>query len=58
MLTEPVGQLAAIESACGEIEHKALLGIDGGFDLGAVEYQERLHGGMSHPFVAIDERVA
>jgi hypothetical protein len=42
MLTEPVGQLAAIESACGEIEHKALLGIDGGIDLGAVEYQECL----------------
>src|SRR2546422_2224788 len=58
MLTEPVGQLAAIESACGEIEHKALLGIDGGIDLGAVEYQERLHGGMPDALVAIDERVA
>ncbi len=32
--------------------------IGGGIDLRAIEYQECLHGGMSHPFVAIDERVA
>lgn len=57
MLTEPVGQLAAIEPACGEIEHKAFLGIEGGIDLGAVEDQEGFHGGMPHAFVAIDERV-
>ena len=39
MLTKPVGQLAATNSASGEIEHKTLLGIEGGIDLGTVEDQ-------------------
>jgi hypothetical protein len=58
MASEPVGQLAVIEPASGEIEYKALLGINGRIDPGAVEYQECLHGDMSDAFVAIDERVA
>jgi hypothetical protein len=36
MVSEPVGQLAAIEPTSGEIDYEALLGIDGGIDLGAV----------------------
>ena len=58
MVSEPVGEFVAIEPASGKIEHKALLGIDGGIDLGAVEYQERLHGGMPDALVAIDKGVA
>jgi hypothetical protein len=58
MASEPVGQLAAIEPASGEIENEAFLGIDGGIDLAAVQYQECLHGGMPDALVAIDERVA
>ena len=58
MVSEPVGQFVAIEPASGEIEYKALLGIDGGIDLGTVEYQERFHGGMPDALVAIDKWVA
>ena len=58
MVSEPVGQLATIEPPSGEIEYQALLGIDGGIDLRAVEYQECLHGGMPDALVAIDKRVA
>src|SRR3989442_5458381 len=47
-----------IEPASGQIEYKALLGVDGGIDLGTVEYQECLHGGMPDTLVAIDERMA
>ncbi len=57
MLTEPVGQLVAIEPACSEIEHEALVGIDGSIDLAAVEDQEGLHGGMPDPLVAVYEGV-
>src|SRR6266480_680888 len=39
------------------LEYKALLGIDGGIDLGTVEYQKRFHGGMPDALIAIDERV-
>jgi len=55
---EPVDQLTTIEPAPGEIEYEALLGIDGGLDLPAVEHQECLHCGMPNALVAIDERVA
>src|SRR5207249_10011945 len=58
MVAEPVGQFAPIEPASGEIEYKALLGVDGGIDLRTVEYQECLHGGMPDTLVAIDERIA
>src|SRR5206468_9142982 len=58
MVAEPVGQFAPIEPASGQIEYKALLGVDGGIDLGTVEYQECLHGGMPDTLVAIDERMA
>jgi len=58
MVSEPVGQFVAIEPASGEIEYKALLGIDGGIDLGTVEYQERFPGGMPDALVAIDKWVA
>src|SRR3989442_5785661 len=47
-----------IEPASGQIEYKALLGVDGGIDLGTVEYQECRHGGMPDTLVAIDERMA
>jgi len=58
MVSEPVGQPTAVEPASGEVQDEPLLLIGGGIDLRAIEYQECLHGGMSHPFVAIDERVA
>src|SRR5438477_497860 len=58
MVSEPVGQLAAIEPVSGKIEYEALLGIDGGIDLCTVEHQECLHGGVPNALVAIDERVA
>ena len=58
MLTEPVGQLAVIEPALGEIEHNALLRIGGSIDFAAVEDEEGLHGGMPDALVAIDKRVA
>jgi len=58
MVSEPVGQLAAIEPVSGKIEYEALLGIDGGIDLCTVEHQECLHGGVPDALVAIDERVA
>ena len=32
MLTKPIGHFAATDLAGGEIEHKALLGVDGGLD--------------------------
>jgi hypothetical protein len=58
MLTKPVDQLTAADSARGEIEHEALLIIHGGIDLDAVKDQEGFHGSMPHALIAIDERVA
>ena len=58
MLTKPVDQLTATDPAGREIKHKALLGIHGRIELGAVEDKERFHGGMPHALVAIDEGVA
>jgi len=57
MITKPVSQLSPIDLASGEIDHHALLLIDWGVDLGAVEDEEGLHGGVADAFVAIHERV-
>src|SRR5574341_884241 len=58
MLTEPAGQLAVIEAACGKIKHDALLLIGGCIDFRTVEDHEGLQGGMPDALVAVDERVA
>jgi hypothetical protein len=58
MVSEPVGEFAAIEPPSREIEYETLLGIDGGIDLRAVEYQECLHGGMPDALVTINEGVS
>ena len=58
MLTKPVGQLAAADSAGGEIQDEALLIIHGRIDLGAVQDQEGVHGSVPDALIAIDERVA
>lgn len=50
---EPVGQLGAIDPACREVKYRALLNLDGGMDLGAVEDQECLHRGMADALVAV-----
>jgi hypothetical protein len=50
MVSEPVGQPTAVEPASGEVQDEPLLLIGGGI--------ECLHGGMPHPFVAIDESSA
>jgi hypothetical protein len=58
MLPHPVDERGPIDAAGGEIEHEALLLIDSGIDLRAVENEKRFHGGVPYPLVAIDERVA
>jgi hypothetical protein len=58
MLTKPVDQMIAPDPAGCEIEHEALLVAYGSVDLGAVENEDGLHGGVSSAFVAIEERVA
>jgi len=55
---EPVDQLTAPDPTRSEIEHETLLVVDGSVDLGAVENEDGLHGGVSSAFVAIEERVA
>lgn len=57
MVTKPVGQVHPGDMAGGEIEHETLLVIDGGVDLGAVEDEEGLHGGVPDALVAVDEWV-
>jgi hypothetical protein len=58
VLTKPVDQLSAADPTRCEIEHETFLVVDGSVDLGAVENEEGLHGGVSGTFVAIDKRVA
>ncbi len=57
MVTKPVGQVRPIDPASGKIKHEPLLVIDAGGDLGAVEDEEGLHGGVRDALVAVDERV-
>jgi hypothetical protein len=57
MVTKPVAQLRPIDPAGGEIEHETLLVFDDGGDLGTVEDEEGLHGGVPDALVAVDERV-
>ena len=58
MLTKPVDRVAAPDPVSREIKDQVFLVIDGGADLGAVEDEERLHGGVPSTLVAIDTRVA
>jgi hypothetical protein len=58
VVTKPVDQLTAPDPTRSEIEHESLLVVDGTVDLGAVENEERLHGGVPSAFVAVDKRVA
>lgn len=53
-----VDQLTTPDPTRCEIEHETLLVVDGSIDLGAVENEEGLHGGVASAFVAIDKRVA
>ena len=57
MVTKPVSQVHPVDPAGSEIEHETLLVIDGGGDLGAVEDEEGLHGGVPDSLVAVDEWV-
>ena len=57
VLTKPVDQVTAPDPSGGEIEHEALLVVYGRVDLGAVENEEGLHGGVAGAFVAVDKRV-
>src|SRR5438034_81116 len=57
MVPKPIGQVCPVDPAGGEIEHEVLLVIDGCVDLGAVEDEKGLHGGMADALVAVDERV-
>jgi hypothetical protein len=57
MVTKPVGQVHPVDPAGGEIEHKTLLVIDGGGDLGAVEDEEGLHVGVPDAIVTVHEGV-
>ena len=55
---KPVDQLTAPDPTRSGIEHETLLVVHGSVDLGALENEEGLHGGVSSAFVAIDKRVA
>jgi hypothetical protein len=55
MVTNPADQLVSTDPASCEIQDEALLVIDGGIDLSAVEDQKGFHRGMSDALVAIDE---
>src|SRR5258706_16371143 len=57
MVTKPIGQVRPIDPTGGEIKHETLLVIDGGVDLGAVEDEKGLHGGVPDALVAVDERM-
>jgi hypothetical protein len=58
MLTKPVDQVAASDPPGRKIEHEALLVVYGGVDLGAIENEEGLHGGVSDAFIAIDKGIS
>ena len=58
VLTKPVDQLTAPDPTGSEIKQEPLLGVDGSVDLGAVEKEEGLHGGVPSAFVTVDKRVA
>ena len=54
MVTKPVSQVRPIDPAGGEIEHETFLVIDRGVDLGAIEDEEGLHGGVPDALVAVE----
>jgi len=54
---QPVGELAPADAAGSEIQNDAFLIINRGIDFGTVENEKRLHGGVPHALVAIDERM-
>ena len=55
VLTQPVGELASVDAAGGQIQHDALLLIKAGIDLCAVQHEKRFHGGMADSLVAVDK---
>src|SRR2546422_1626604 len=58
VLTQPLGKLDSLDAPRRQIEHDAFLITDRRIDLGAVQNEERLHGGMANALVAIEESVA
>lgn len=57
MLTQPVDKVDSIDTASGEIQDDALLIVDRGVDLRAVENKKCLHGSVPYTLVAIDKGV-
>ena len=57
MLTEPGGELTSIDPTSGQIEHEALLIVESGIKVHAVQHETRLHGGMADALVPVDERM-
>ena len=46
MLTQPVGELASVDAAGRQIQYDALLLINAGVNLCAVQHEKRLHDSM------------
>jgi len=57
VVTQPVDELSSVDAAGRQVEHDALLIIHSGVEFGAVQDEERFHGGMAETFVAVDEGV-
>lgn len=57
VLTQPTGQLLAVESARRHGEHQAFLVIDRGVNLIAIQYQEDFHRRVAKPLVPIHKGV-
>jgi hypothetical protein len=60
VLTQPIQKIqkfGSVQPAGGQMHHDAFLIIDVGIDLGAVQNEERLHGGMADALVPVDEGV-
>ena len=54
---QPGDEFGAGHTPSGKPEHQVLLLVDRRFDLETVQQQERLHGGVGNPLVAIQERM-
>lgn len=57
MFLKPLSQLFSCHAPGREVEHEALLIVNGGDDFGAVQNQERLHRRVGDAFVAVKEWV-
>jgi hypothetical protein len=57
MLLDPFGELLSREMPGREIEHQALLLVDGCEEFEAVQYQEGFHRSMGDPLIAVKERM-